>query len=59
MELPSEIHAILFDLDGTLIQLPNMIDFFDTILVQTLKDHKARIPVKADRLAVWPVGVHT
>jgi HAD superfamily hydrolase (TIGR01549 family) len=56
VSLPSDIQAILFDLDGTLIEIPTLWKFFDDILIQTLNDFNIPIPEKTPRLAVWHSG---
>jgi HAD superfamily hydrolase (TIGR01509 family) len=56
MQLPSTIKGILFDLDGTLVKLPNLIEFFDTLLIETLQDYDISIPDREERLALWHSG---
>ncbi|MFX1564307.1 MAG: HAD family hydrolase, partial [Promethearchaeota archaeon] len=56
MPLPSTIKGILFDLDGTLVKLPKLDDFFDTLLLETLQDYDISIPDREERLALWHSG---
>ena len=56
MGIPSEIKAIMFDLDGTLIRLPHLDKFFDDLLVLTLEEYHVSFPSRAERLALWHSG---
>lgn len=56
MIFPSQIKAILFDLDGTLIEIPHYDTFFDDLLVESLRTHDILIPKLEHRLAVWHTG---
>jgi pyrophosphatase PpaX len=56
MPFQNPIKAILFDLDGTLVKLPSMQDFFDELLVVTLTELEVSLPPKKERLAVWHSG---
>jgi len=56
MELPRRVEALLFDLDGTIIHLPDQQDFFDRLLVRALQIHKADIPSREERLDLWHTG---
>jgi len=47
--------AILFDLDGTLINLPND-KFFDDLLIQTLTMLGLNIPGEEERFSLWSSG---
>ena len=48
--------VMLFDLDGTLVKLPSIWQFFDELLVQTLSEFQVPIPTQETRLAVWHTG---
>jgi len=54
--LPAGVKAILFDLDGTLIQLPELDDFFDGLLVEALRAHQVPVPPRQARLDLWHSG---
>ena len=47
---------MLFDLDGTLVKLPAIWEFFDELLVETLTEFNITIPSKKTRLALWHTG---
>jgi HAD superfamily hydrolase (TIGR01509 family) len=47
---------MLFDLDGTLVNIPSIWNFFDEILVQTLAEFKITSPSEATRLELWHSG---
>ncbi len=50
------IGTMLFDLDGTLVNIPSIWSFFDEILVQTLTEFNITIPSEAIRLGLWHSG---
>lgn len=50
------IKVMLFDLDGTLVKLPAMWQFFDELLVKTLAEFQVPIPSQQTRLDVWHTG---
>jgi HAD superfamily hydrolase (TIGR01509 family) len=54
--MPAVARAVLFDLDGTIIQLPNQETFFDGLLVDVLREHDVPIPEAPVRLAIWHSG---
>ena len=56
MPIPKTIEGILFDLDGTLIRLPNLDKFFDDLLVEILREYKVTVPEEGVRLALWHSG---
>ncbi|MFX1564140.1 MAG: HAD family hydrolase [Promethearchaeota archaeon] len=56
MTLPATIKGILFDLDGTLVKLPNLDKFFDTLLVDVLQDYGIVVSSQEERLALWHSG---
>lgn len=56
MPIPSEVKAILFDLDGTLVEVPSLWDYFDDILVELLEKYKIPVPPLDTRLEVWHTG---
>lgn len=56
MQYEIPVKAMLFDLDGTLVKLPSMDDFFDELLKDTLTEFNVSIPPKETRLAVWHSG---
>ncbi|MFX1475503.1 MAG: HAD family hydrolase [Promethearchaeota archaeon] len=56
MPLSSDIKAILFDLDGTLIEVPSLWSYFDDILVELLKQYQIPVPPLEERLDVWHSG---
>ncbi|MFX0169654.1 MAG: HAD family hydrolase [Candidatus Hodarchaeota archaeon] len=56
MSFQNPIKTILFDLDGTLVKLPSMWQFFDELLVVALTEFNVLIPPKDRRLAVWHSG---
>lgn len=49
------VKAVLFDLDGTLINLPNG-KFFDDLLIQTLSMLGLNIPSEEERFSLWSSG---
>ena len=51
-----KIEAMLFDLDGTLVKLPEIWNFFDELLVETLTEFKIPVPSQQTRLDVWHSG---
>jgi len=55
VEMARGFHAILFDLDGTLIRMPSP-DFFDSILVETLRKLRLPPPPRRERLRLWVSG---
>ena len=56
MLFQTPIKAILFDLDGTLVRLPSIWQFFDELLVQALTEFNIPVPPRDTRLAVWHTG---
>jgi HAD superfamily hydrolase (TIGR01509 family) len=56
MPIPSEVKAILFDLDGTLVKVPSLWDYFDDILVELLERYGIPVPPREVRLDVWHTG---
>lgn len=50
------VKAILFDLDGTLVRLPRIWEFFDELLIDTLNEFHIPLPQKDIRLAIWHSG---
>ena len=56
MPIPSELEAILFDLDGTLVEVPSLWDYFDDILVELLEKYGIPVPSRKARLEVWHTG---
>ncbi len=55
-KISKAVQAILFDLDGTLIRFPNLTEFFDELLVDTLAELKIKLPKIEERVAVWHSG---
>jgi HAD superfamily hydrolase (TIGR01509 family) len=56
MAISRTVKAILFDLDGTLVKLPRIWEFFDELLIEVLNEFNILLPPKATRLAVWHSG---
>ena len=50
------IKVMLFDLDGTLVKLPSIWQFFDELLVEILTEFQVSIPDRQTRLDVWHTG---
>ncbi|MFX1565525.1 MAG: HAD family hydrolase [Promethearchaeota archaeon] len=50
------VKAMVFDLDGTLVNIPNIWEFFDELLVQTLSELNIDLPPAKNRLEVWHSG---
>ena len=50
------VKAILFDLDGTLVRLPRILEFFDELLIDVLNEFHIPLPKKDSRLAIWHSG---
>jgi HAD superfamily hydrolase (TIGR01509 family) len=48
--------AMIFDLDGTLVKLPSMWNYFDKLLVKALTELEVKIPSDEIRQAVWQTG---
>lgn len=51
----TKIKAIIFDLDGTLLEVPNG-DFFDQLLVESLMEIGCEIPSREHRDRLWESG---
>jgi len=56
MPTPTTVRGILFDLDGTIVRLPNQETFFDGLLVDILHEYDVPIPDPQVRLAIWHSG---
>jgi HAD superfamily hydrolase (TIGR01549 family) len=57
MNLPSNITCILFDLDNTLVEIPDTWHYFDEIIVKTLaEDFHLPVPNQAMRDTLWRSG---
>jgi pyrophosphatase PpaX len=56
MPIPATVAAVLFDLDGTIVRLPNQARFFDGLLVDILREYDVSIPEPQVRLALWHSG---
>ena len=51
------ISCVLFDLDNTLVGIPNTWNYFDTLIQDVLKmDYSLSIPLKGDRNSLWRSG---
>ena len=50
-----KIKAIIFDLDGTLIHVPDG-EFFDRLLVESLKEIGCKVPSRKQRDQLWESG---
>jgi len=50
------IKAMVFDLDGTLVKLPEMWQHFDHLLIETLDEFGIPHPPQDTRIAVWHTG---
>lgn len=55
IEMKQRFKAIIFDLDGTLIDIPDD-SLFNRLLVETLADLDVRIPSKNDLKRLWVSG---
>ncbi len=51
-----KIKAFLFDLDGTLVKLPQIWEFFDELLVEALNHFSVTVPPKQIRTNLWQTG---
>jgi phosphoglycolate phosphatase-like HAD superfamily hydrolase len=51
----NKIRAIIFDLDGTLLDIPDG-DFFDQLLVETLMEIGCELPSREQRDGLWDSG---
>jgi pyrophosphatase PpaX len=56
MPKPAAVWAVLFDLDGTIVELPNQDKFFDGLLVDILREFDVPVPELQVRLALWHSG---
>ncbi len=56
MTFDTPIKAMLFDLDGTLVKLPLIWEFFDDLLVEALTEFNIKVPPQETRLALWHTG---
>lgn len=54
---PGKIQCLLFDLDNTLIDIPNTWTFFDSIITEVIgQDYHLPIPSQAERDSLWRTG---
>lgn len=57
MNIPSKISCILFDLDNTLVEIPNTWQYFDELIVEVMEyDFKLPIPTSEQRDQLWRSG---
>ncbi|MFX1274807.1 MAG: HAD family hydrolase [Promethearchaeota archaeon] len=47
----------LFDMDNCLIHYPDFMEFFDTVLVNTLESYVIGLPDKQERNKIWNTGI--
>ncbi len=56
MVFQKTVKVMLFDLDGTLVKLPLIWQFFDELLIETLLEFNISPPPQDTRFAVWHTG---
>jgi HAD superfamily hydrolase (TIGR01549 family) len=57
MQVPAKISCLLFDLDNTLIEIPNTWQYFDELIIDVMaEDFKLPIPCSDQRDQLWRSG---